>query len=163
MFFYGKLNILHRNAIKTLGHRAKRSRKLTDDEREERKLKHARALCLQGNLSKAYKTLVRKGLATEDKIQVLRDKHSSSSTILLQDQDILQDTRYLQDTIDWSELVLPRTICEVVQTKKAGRAADCNGIRIREHIKIILEKSDNFLLYCKLVLQPMIQGTFKLV
>ncbi len=60
------------------------------------KFKHARALsvCWQGNLSKAFKTIVQKGLATEDKIQVLRDKHPSSPTILLQDQDILQDIRY---------------------------------------------------------------------
>ena len=71
LFFDGKLDLLYRNALKTLGHGAKRARQLTDGEREERKYKNARALCLQGNLSKAYSTIVQKGLATDDKIQLL--------------------------------------------------------------------------------------------
>jgi hypothetical protein len=47
---------------------------LTDCEREERKFKNARVLCLPGNLSKAYRTLVQKELATKEKIQALLDK-----------------------------------------------------------------------------------------
>jgi hypothetical protein len=63
-------------------------RQLTDGDREERKFKNARALCLQGNLSKAYRTIVQKGLAQDDKIQLLRDKHPSSAMYNLQDQEI---------------------------------------------------------------------------
>jgi hypothetical protein len=99
LFFDGKLNILYRNAVKTLGHGAKRPRQLTDDERDEKKFKAARSLCLQGNLSKANKTLVQKGLAAEDKIQVLRDKHPSVSVFKFDPQEILQQVHTLQDSV----------------------------------------------------------------
>ncbi len=115
---------------------------------------------MQGNLSKAYKTIVQKGLATEDTIQVLRDKHPSVPVLSLQDQHILQDIQTLQASMDWDELASPSTIHKVIRTKKAGRAADRFGFRIREHLKIVLEKPENKDLYDKHVWQPMIQGSF---
>jgi hypothetical protein len=160
LFFDGKLDTLYRNAIKTLGHGAKRQRQITDDERDEKKFRTARSLCVQGNLSKAYKTIVQKGLATEDKIQVLRDKHPSASVLQLHDQELLQAIKTIQSSVDWDELAPPRTIHKVICTKKAGRAADRFGFRIREHLKIVLEKPDNRDLYDKIVLQPIIQGNF---
>ncbi len=66
----------------------------------------------------------------------------------------------MQDNIDWDEIAPPRTLQRVIRTKKAGRAADRYGLRIREHLKIILEKPDIWILYDKTVLRPMIQGTF---
>ena len=66
----------------------------------------------------------------------------------------------MQDNIDWDEIAPPRTLQRVIRTKKAGRAPDRYGFRIREHLKIILEKPDNWILYDKTVLRPMIQGTF---
>ena len=117
-------------------------------------------MCLQGNLSKAYKTLVQKGLAAEDKIQVLRDKHPSVSVFKFDPQEILQQVHTLQDSVDWDELAPPRTINKVIRTKKAGRAPDRFGFRIREHLKIVLEKPANSDLYDKAVFRPMILGTY---
>jgi hypothetical protein len=84
---------------------------------------------------------VQQGLATENKIKVLRYKHPSSSMYCLQDEEILQEIQHLQDTIDWKELVPLCALDEVVQTKKAGRANDHFGLRALEYMKLILEKS----------------------
>ena len=88
---------------------------------------------MQGNLSKAYKTIVQKGLATEDKIRALREKHTSSPTMILQDHDITQQIHTLQDTVEWNKLAPPSALNKVIRAKKAGRAADQYGLRIREH------------------------------
>jgi hypothetical protein len=106
----GELCVLDNQALKTLGHCAKRSRQLTDNGREERKIKNAQALCLQGNLSMACKTIVQKGLAAEEKLQVLPYKHPCTPTMILQDQDLLQEIQHLQDKIDLDELVPPSTL-----------------------------------------------------
>jgi hypothetical protein len=89
LFFDRKLAI-YCNALRTLGHCAKRLRRLTDGERDERRFKNAQALCLQGNLSKAYKTIIQKELTTGDKIPVLRDQHLSAPTFVIQEQELLQ-------------------------------------------------------------------------
>ena len=86
---------------------------------------------MQGNLSKAYKTLVQKGLAAEDKIQILRDKHPSVSVLNLSPQEILQQVKILQHSVDWDEFAPPSTINKVIRTKKAGRAPDRFGFCIR--------------------------------
>ena len=160
LFFDGKIDILYCNALKILGNGVKRSRQLTDDERQERKFKNARNLCLQGNLSKAYKTIVQQGLATDDKISALRDKHPSTPTMILQDQDIMQQIHSLQDTVEWDKLAPPSALHNVIRAKKAGRAADQHGLRVREHLKPILDSPDIWDLYDRVVLQPMIQGKF---
>ena len=160
LFFDGKIDILYRNALKILGNGVRRPRQLTDDERQERKFKNARTLCMQGNLSKAYKTIVQKGLATEDKIRALREKHPSSPTMILQDHDITQQIHTLQDTVEWNKLAPPSALHKVIRAKKAGRAADQYGLRIRKHLKTILEPPEIWDLYDRIVLQPMIQGKF---
>ncbi len=58
----------------------------------------------------ACKTIVQKGLAAEEKLQVLPYKHPCTPTMILQDQDLLQEIQHLQDKIDLDELVPPSTL-----------------------------------------------------
>ncbi len=77
-----------------------------------------------------YKTLVQKGLAAEDKIQVLGDKHPSASVLKFDPQEILLQVHTLQDSVNWDEPAQPSTINKVICTKKAGRASDRFGFSI---------------------------------
>jgi hypothetical protein len=106
---------------------------------------------MQGNLSKAYKTIVQKELAVNDKIRALLDKHPSSSTMILQDQDITQQIHKLQDTVEWNKLAPPGALHKVIRAKKAGRAADQYGLSILEHLKPILEPPEIWDLYDRMV------------
>jgi hypothetical protein len=160
LFLAGKWSVLYRDAIKILSKGAITLSPRTAEQLNENTYKQVRSLCQKGNVGKASRRLAQAGYVTEDPIDKLRAKHPHSKSPDLSEHEASGLIQQIRDSVDWDKTVSAQAFHRMLNAKKGGRAPDRYGLRMREHLKIVMEKPQNSDLYMSLVLLPIAQGTF---